>query len=72
MPYVILRGLWRDIIVLDTHSPTEDKWDDSKDRFDKELEGIFYLFPIFNVTISFGDSNTKERRRDTSELTMWN
>jgi hypothetical protein len=31
--YIILRGLWCDIVVLNVHTPTEDKIDDMKDRF---------------------------------------
>jgi hypothetical protein len=31
--YIVLRGRWRNIIVLNTHVPTEEKNDDSKDRF---------------------------------------
>jgi hypothetical protein len=33
MSYVILRGRWCDIIVLNVHATTEDKIDDIKDRF---------------------------------------
>jgi hypothetical protein len=33
MSYVILRGCWCDIIVLNVHAPTEDKIYDMKDRF---------------------------------------
>jgi hypothetical protein len=31
--YIILRGRWCHIIVLNVHSPTEDKTDDVKDSF---------------------------------------
>jgi hypothetical protein len=30
MPYIILRGHWFHIIVLNVHAPTEDKIDDAK------------------------------------------
>jgi hypothetical protein len=33
MPYIILRGSWCHIIVLNIHAPTEDKTDDVKDGF---------------------------------------
>jgi hypothetical protein len=36
MSYIILRGRWCDIIVLNVHAPTEDKSDDVKDRFYKK------------------------------------
>jgi hypothetical protein len=43
MSYLILRGRWCDIIVLNVHAPKEDKIDDIKDRFN-ELEHIFDKF----------------------------
>jgi hypothetical protein len=36
--YIILRGRWCHIIVLNVHAPTEDKTDDVKDNFYEELE----------------------------------
>jgi hypothetical protein len=33
MSYIILKGHWCDIIVLNVHAPTEDKDDDVKDSF---------------------------------------
>jgi hypothetical protein len=33
MSYIILRGHWFHIIVLNVHAPTEDKTDDVKDGF---------------------------------------
>jgi hypothetical protein len=44
MPYIILRGCWCDIIVLNVHAPTGDKTDDIKDRFYEELEYVFNKF----------------------------
>jgi hypothetical protein len=44
MSYIILRGHWCDIIILNVHAPTEDKIDDTKDRFYKELEHVFVKF----------------------------
>jgi exonuclease III len=38
MSYIVLRGHSCNIIVLNAHSPTEVKSDDSKDSFDEELE----------------------------------
>ena len=38
MSYIILRGRWCNIIVLNVHAPSEEKSDDSKDSFYKELE----------------------------------
>jgi hypothetical protein len=39
--YIILRGRWCDIIILNAHAPTEDKIDDIKHRFYEELEHLF-------------------------------
>jgi hypothetical protein len=46
MSYIILRGRWCDI-VLNNHSPTEDKIDVVKDRFYEELEHVFDKFPKY-------------------------
>jgi hypothetical protein len=45
MLYIILRGRWFHIIVLNVHAPTEDKTDGVKDSFYEELERIFDKFP---------------------------
>jgi len=33
MSYIVLRGRWFNIIVLNAHAPSEEKSDDSKDTF---------------------------------------
>jgi hypothetical protein len=43
--YIILRGRWCHIIVLDVHAPTENKTSDVKDSFYEELERLFDKFP---------------------------
>jgi hypothetical protein len=45
MSYVILRGRWCNIIVLNVHAPPEDKIDDMKDRFYEELDDVFHNSP---------------------------
>ena len=42
--YIVLRGRWCNIIVLNVHAPSEDKSDDSKDSFYDELEQVFDYF----------------------------
>jgi hypothetical protein len=37
MLYKVLRGRWCNIIVLYVHAPSEEKSDDSKERFDEEF-----------------------------------
>ena len=44
--YIVLRGRWCNIIVLNVHAPSKEKSDDTKDSFYEELEqGFFYHFP---------------------------
>jgi hypothetical protein len=59
MPYIILRGRWSHIIVLNVHAPTEDKTDDVKDSFYEELENVFDTFPKYHMKILLGDFNAK-------------
>jgi hypothetical protein len=51
MSYIILRGHWCNIIILNVHAPTEDKIVDTKDRFYVELEQVFYKFPKYHMKI---------------------
>jgi len=43
--YVVMRGRWCNIIVLNVHAPSEEKSDESKDSFYEELEQVFLSFP---------------------------
>jgi hypothetical protein len=45
MSYIILRGRWRHIIVVNVHTPYEDTGDDVKDSFYEELGHVFDQFP---------------------------
>ena len=47
--YIVLRDRGCNIIVLNVHAPSEEKSDDSKDSFYKELEQVFFI--IFLITI---------------------
>jgi hypothetical protein len=49
MSYIILRGQWFHIIVLNVHTPTEDKIDDVKGSIYEELECIFNKFPKYHM-----------------------
>jgi hypothetical protein len=64
MSYIILRGCWCDIIVLNVHAPREDKIDDIKDRFHEELEQVFDKFRKHPLKISLGDFNAKVGTED--------
>jgi hypothetical protein len=63
MSYIILRGHWCDIIVLNVHAPMEDKIDDMKDSFYEELDHVFDKFPKYRVKILL-DFNAKVGRED--------
>jgi predicted nucleotidyltransferase len=52
MSYIILRGLWCHIIVLNVHARTEEKTDDVKVSFYGELERVFDQLPNFHMKIS--------------------
>jgi hypothetical protein len=49
MSYIILRGRWCHIIVLNVHAPAEDKTDDVKDSLYEELERVFDNFPKYQM-----------------------
>jgi hypothetical protein len=72
MLYIILRGRWCHIIVLNVHTPTEDKTDDVKDSFYKELERLFDKFPKYHMKILLGDLNAKVGRKDIFKPTIGN
>jgi exonuclease III len=72
MSYIILRGRWCLIIVLNVHAPTEDKTDEVKDSFYEELERVFDRFPKYHMKILLGDFNAKVRREDILKPTIGN
>ena len=64
MSYLILRGRWNDVIVVNAHAPTEDKDDLIKDSFYEELEQTFDQFPRYHMKILLGDFNAKVGQED--------
>jgi hypothetical protein len=72
MSYVILRGHWCHIIVLNIHAPTEDKTADVKDIFYEELDHVFYKVPKYCMKILLGDFNAKISREDIFKPTIEN
>jgi exonuclease III len=72
LSYIILRGCWCHIIVLNVHAPTEDKIDDVKDSFYEELVHVFDKFPKCHMNILLGDLNAKIGREDLSKPSVWN
>jgi hypothetical protein len=72
MLYIILRGCWSNIIVLNVHSPTENKIDDMKDSFYEDLEHVFDKFPKFHIKMLLGDFNAKVGKEDIFKPTIGN
>jgi endonuclease/exonuclease/phosphatase family metal-dependent hydrolase len=72
MSYIVLRGRWCNIIVLNAHATTEEKGDDSKDSFYEELEEVFDHFPKHHMKLLLGDFNAKVGREDTFKPTIGN
>jgi hypothetical protein len=70
--FIVLRGLWCNILVLNVHAPSEDKNDDSKDCFYEELEQVFDHFPRYRVKILLGDFNAKVGRENIFKPTSGN
>jgi hypothetical protein len=58
--------------VLNVHAPTEDKINDTKDRFYEELEQVFHKFPMSHMNILLGDFNAKVGREDIFKPTIGN
>jgi exonuclease III len=72
MSYIILRGCWCHVIVLNVHAPIEDKTDDMNDSFYEELERVFDKFPKYHMKILLGDFNVKVGREDIFKPTIGN
>jgi exonuclease III len=70
--YIILKGRWCDITVLNVHAPTEDKDDDIRDSFYEELEQVFDQFHRYHMKILLGDFNAEVGREDIFKPTIGN
>jgi hypothetical protein len=70
--YIVLRGRWCNVIVLNVHAPTEEKGDDSKDSFCEEVEEVFDHFPKYHMKILLGDFKAKVRREGTFKPAIGN
>jgi hypothetical protein len=55
MSYIVLRGHWFNIIVLNVHPPSEEKSDDLKDRFYKVWGQVFNHLPKYSMKILLGN-----------------
>jgi exonuclease III len=72
MAYIVLRGRWCNVIVLNARAATGEIGDVSKDSFCEELEEVFDHFPKYHTKILLGDFNAKVGREDTFKPTIGN
>jgi len=70
--YIVLRGRWCNIIVLNVHAPSENKCDDSENSFYDELNQVFDHFPRYHMKIPLGDFNAKVWRENIFKPTIEN
>ena len=70
LSYLVLKGRWCDIIVINAHAPTEEKDDHIKDSFYEELEHTFDQLSRYNMKILLGDFNAKVGREDIFKPTI--
>jgi len=68
--YIVLRGRWHNIIVVNVHAPSEEKSDESKDSFYEELEQVFDHFLKYHMKIFLGDFNAKVGRENIFKPTI--
>jgi hypothetical protein len=62
MPFLVLRGRCCNVIVLNMHTPSEERSDNTKGSFCEELEQVFDHFPKYHVKLLLADSNSKLER----------
>ena len=70
LSFLILRGRWYDIIVINAHAPTEDKDDLIKDGYYEEFEQTFDQFSRYHIKILLGDFNAKGGQEDIFKPTI--
>jgi exonuclease III len=70
--YIILRGRWCNINVLNVHAPCEDKGDDEKDSFFEELGRVYDQFPRYDMKIILGDFHAKVGTENILKPTIGN
>jgi len=70
LSYIVLRGHWPNITVVNVHAPSEEKCDESADSFYEELEQVFYHFPKYRMKTLLGDINAKVGRENIIKPTI--
>ena len=72
MSYIVLRGRWCNIIVINVQAPNEEKNDDSKDSFYEELMQVFDHFRTYHMNIILGYFNAKVEKESIFKPTTGN
>jgi hypothetical protein len=72
MLYIVLRGCWCNIVVLNAHAPSEEKSDDSKDSCYEELQQVSNHFPKYHMKILLGGFTAKLEKGIFSNQQMRN
>jgi len=62
LSYIVLRGRWRNIILVNVHAPSGKISEESKDSFYEEIKKVFDHFPKYHMKILSGDFNAKVGR----------
>ena len=70
LSYIVLRGRWRNIILVNVHAPSEEKSEESKDSFYEELEQVFDHFSKYHMKILLGDFNANVGRENFFKPTI--
>jgi hypothetical protein len=72
MSYIIVRGRWCNIIIVNVHAPCEDKSNDVMDNFYEELGRVFDEFSRYDMEILLSDFNTRVGKEDIFKPTIGN
>ena len=64
LSYIVLKGRWPHIVVVNVHAPSEEKSEELQDSFYEELEEVFDNFPKYYMKILLRDFNAKLGRED--------
>jgi hypothetical protein len=70
MSYIIIRGRWCHIIVLNAHAPTDDKTDYMKNSFYEELESVFSKSIKYHMKMLLGTFSVKVGKEDIFKPTI--
>jgi len=70
LSYIVLRGRWRNTIVVNVLAPSEEKSDKGKDIFYEELDQVFDHFPKYHTKMLLGDFNAKVGRENIFKPTI--